>query len=221
MNSKILKLLILTGIIVLGFKLLPLKQKQQLTKKLNQTISKTESLPLIDTNAIRSKAEQALKFCKQKQLNQNICILIDMSIHSGLKRFFVWSFEKDSLLNSFLVSHGCGESAWGQDFTKENVVFSNAFESHSTSKGRYKIGERGVSSWGVKTKYLMHGLDSSNSNASKRFIVFHSWEAVSNEEVYPSGTAEGWGCPAISNENFKTIDQIIQKEEKALLMWIY
>ncbi|WP_317616906.1 murein L,D-transpeptidase catalytic domain-containing protein, partial [Elizabethkingia miricola] len=42
----------------------------------------------------------------------------------------------------------------------------------------------------------MHGLEETNSNALKRVIVFHSWDKMSDEEVFPKGSPEGWGCPA-------------------------
>ena len=61
----------------------------------------------------------------------------------------------------------------------------------------------------------------SNSNALKRFIVFHSWEVVSDEEVYPNGTPEGWGCPTISNNSFRIVDPLLKSSSKPVLMWIY
>ena len=60
-----------------------------------------------------------------------------------------------------------------------------------------------------------------NNNALQRFIVFHSWELMSDKEIYPKGSPEGWGCPTISNNAMKEIDPIIQNSEKPLLMWIY
>jgi hypothetical protein len=67
----------------------------------------------------------------------------------------------------------------------------------------------------------MHGLEETNNNALKRFIVFHSWDLMSDEEVYPKGSPEGWGCPTISNNAMKELDPIIQNSENPLLMWIY
>lgn len=67
----------------------------------------------------------------------------------------------------------------------------------------------------------MHGLESTNSNALKRFIVFHSWNMMSDDDVFPEGSPEGWGCPTISNNSMLEIDPIIQKSEKPVLMWIY
>ena len=144
-----------------------------------------------------------------------------MSVHSGMKRFFVWDFKKEKILNSFLVGHGCGDNPWSNDYSRDNPKFSNVDGSHCSSLGKYKIGEREHSDWGVNVKYVLYGLDSTNSNAFKRFIVFHSWEAVSDYEVYPDGTPEGWGCPTISNNSFKIIDPILKSSTKPVLMWIY
>ena len=169
----------------------------------------------------KQKAKEALVYCQTNKFNTDFCILIDMRVHSGLKRFFVWDFNKDSITHSFLVSHGCGSNPWATDYTKENPVFSNEDGSHCSSLGKYKIGQRAYSNWGVHIKYVLHGLDITNSNALARYIVFHSWEETPNEEIYPDGTPEGWGCPTLSNENFQLIDPILQKAEKPVLMWIY
>lgn len=154
-------------------------------------------------------------------MNEDFSILIDMKIHSGRNRFFVWDFKKDTITHSYLVGHGCCDSPWGKDYTKDNPSFSNVENSHCSSLGKYKIGERGYSSWGVKTKYLMHGLEKSNNNALKRTIVFHSWEAVADEEIYPRGTPEGWGCPTLSNDNFRIVDNKLKNSKRPVLMWIY
>lgn len=173
------------------------------------------------SNLAKSKAKEALAFCQTNNMNQDFCILIDMGIHSGKKRFFVWDFNENKITHRFLVGHGCGNNSWSSDETKDNPSFSNTEDSHLSSLGKYKIGERGYSNWGVHTKYLMHGLESTNSNALKRIIVFHSWEAVSDEEIYPKGTPEGWGCPTISNASFKTVDDLLKNASKPVLMWIY
>lgn len=187
-------------------------------------LSKDETVLKLETekfDSFNSKVEEAFNFCKSKKFDENFCILIDMKIHSGRKRFFVWDFKKDTIAYSFLVSHGCCNNQWSGDFSKSNQIFSNKDGSHCSSKGKYRIGKRGYSNWGVKTKYLLHGLDSSNSNALKRVIVFHSWEAVPDKEVYPRGTPEGWGCPSISNNSFKIVDSLLQHTRRPVLMWIY
>ena len=177
--------------------------------------------PKINIELTKTKAAEALAFCETQNFNTDFCILIDMSLHSGVKRFIVWDFKNKKIKNSFLVSHGCCDNPWSSDASKDNPKFSNINNSHCSSLGKYKIGERGYSSWGVNIKYLLHGLEQTNSNAFKRIIVFHSWEKVTDEEVYPKGTPEGWGCPTISNNSFKIIDPVLKSSTKPVLMWIY
>lgn len=199
-------------------------KKNTATEDSNQSskvITNFNSSPKLDFEKTKKKAQEALAFCKQKNLNTQFCILIDMELHSGLNRFLVWDFQKDTVKYSFPVSHGCCSLSWGDDQSKENPTFSNEEGSHCSSKGKYKLGERGYSDWGINVKYLMHGLETSNKNALSRYIVFHAWDLVSDEATYPSGTPEGWGCPAISNNNFKLIDPLLQKAGKSVLMWIY
>jgi hypothetical protein len=187
-------------------------------------VSKLNSVPQnqrISFLKTEEKAQLALTYNKKFGFNERFCILIDMSIHSGLKRFVVWNFKKDTIVYSFLVGHGCCDNSWNDDESAANAKFSNKDGSHCSSLGKYKIGERARSDWGVNIKYVLNGLEKTNSNAFKRFIVFHSWEVVSDEEVYPAGTPEGWGCPTISNKSFLLIDKILQKSEKPVLMWMY
>ncbi len=176
---------------------------------------------LNDIDLIKAKATDAYRFCKSKRMNEDFCVLIDMQIHSGKKRFFVWNFKKDTIVYSFLVGHGCCDNPWSRDLSKNKPKFSNDEGSHCSSLGKFKIGSRGYSSWGIKVKYLLHGLEPSNSNALQRAIVFHSWEFVADEEVYPKGTPEGWGCPTISNGSFKIIDPLLKRSSRPVLMWIF
>lgn len=178
----------------------------------------------IDTTVhkrLLQKAKEAKSFCIKNNYNTDLCILIDMSIHSGKQRAFLWNLKKDSIISSGLCAHGCGSNPWGETTTKEKPAFSNTPDSHCSSLGKYKIGKRGYSQWGINVNYLLHGLEATNSNALKHQIVLHSWSDVSDKEVYPNGTPEGWGCPAIGNELMKVIDEKIKKTEKPVLLWIY
>lgn len=192
----------------------------------DNTISENEKTseiikPELDLIKTKKKAEEALAFCKSKKMNTDFCILIDMSLHSGLSRFIIWDFKEQKISNKYLVGHGCGSNSWSSDESKDNPKFSNEDGSHLSALGKYQLGERGRSDWGINVKYLMHGLEETNNNALKRFIVFHSWNLMSDKEVYPKGSPEGWGCPTISNNAMRELDPIIQKSGKPLLMWIY
>lgn len=175
----------------------------------------------LDDSKTLQKGKEALEFSTAKNFNTDFCILVDMSIHSGLKRFLIFDFKNNEIKKKYLVGHGCGDSAWSADETKDNPTFSNIEDSHRSSLGKYRIGERGYSSWGVNVKYLMHGLEETNNNAARRVIVFHSWEMMSDDEVYPAGSPEGWGCPTVSNNAFREIDALLKTSEKPVLMWIY
>lgn len=182
----------------------------------NEIASAEKSRVAINYSAYYKEAEQ---YCKKNNLNQSKFILIDLGIHSGYKRFFVYDFKKKEVLKSYIVSHGCGDNQWGRTSSKEKPQISNEFDSHCSSVGKYVILDRGVSQWGIKVNYVLQGKDRTNSNARSRAIVLHSWDAISDNEVYPEGTPEGWGCPAISNESMKEIDELL-KINKKVLMWI-
>tara|TARA_R110000850_G_scaffold192373_3_gene319255 strand:- start:127 stop:684 length:558 start_codon:yes stop_codon:yes gene_type:complete len=171
--------------------------------------------------SLRLKAHEALRYCEQNDMNTEFCLLVDMSRHSGKNRLFVYQFANDSILSAGLCSHGCCDGAWGSDQSKEEPKFNNIPESHCSSLGKYKIGSRGYSNWGININYKLHGLEASNSKAFSRAIVLHSWDMVGDNETYPSGTPEGWGCPAVSNNQMKFLDGLLKNVEKPVLLWVY
>lgn len=177
--------------------------------------------PHLDTIRTKQKAKQAFLFCRQKRYNTNYCILIDMSLPSGVNRFIVWNFHKNSIDISGLVSHGCGINPWSGIWSKDKPTFSNAANSHCSSLGKYQVSNRAASAWGIHIKYYLKGLERTNSNAYVRDVVLHSWDQVQDKEVYPGGTPEDWGCPATSNHTMKLVDALIKNQKRHLLLWIY
>jgi hypothetical protein len=177
--------------------------------------------PHINLKRTRQKAKESLLYCRQRGYDMNYCILIDMSLPSGVRRFIVWDFRKNDTLLSGLVSHGCGNNPWSGIWSKDRPAFSNMANSHCSSLGKYQISGRAYSAWGIHIKYYLKGLEPTNSNAYIRDVVLHSWELVPDKEVYPGGTPEDWGCPAISNKTLKVVDALIRYQKKHLLMWIY
>lgn len=185
------------------------------------TSTDTKSTSNSTEDKTHQKAKEAKTFVAAKNMSTDIAVLIDMGIHSGLERFFIYDLKNEQIVEKAMVSHGCCDQPWGEDYSKENPIFSNVPDSHCSSLGKFKIGKRGWSNWGIHVKYLMHGLEASNSNALDRIIVLHSWEMVSDEEIYPNGTPEGWGCPAVSNSFMRTLDMYLQSANQPVLMWIY
>ncbi|MBS7252609.1 murein L,D-transpeptidase catalytic domain family protein [Flavobacterium branchiicola] len=192
------------------------KKEADVFKSENKTEIVSIEKPLVNYS---DYYREAVQYCKTNKLNQNKFILIDLGLHSGYKRFFVFDFKKKEISKSYMVSHGCGDNQWGRTSTKEKPQISNEFDSHCSSLGKYVVLDRGVSQWGIKVNYILQGKDKTNSNARTRAIVLHSWDAISDAEVYPEGTPEGWGCPAVSNESMREIDELL-KTNKKVLMWI-
>jgi len=204
-SMKLLFLTLLFPLVILIIENTSLGEKPSSSKSLSQT----------------EKAKEALEYCKNKGFNTDFCILVDMGIHSGKDRMFIWDFNSSSIAHSSLCSHGCGDSPHSGDETKTAPIFSNISDSHLSSLGKYKIGKRGYSNWGIHINYKLHGLQTSNVNAYQRLIVLHSWEIVSNIPIYPNGTPEGWGCPAVSNDMTKILDKKLKATSKPVLLWIF
>ncbi|MDX1907444.1 MAG: murein L,D-transpeptidase catalytic domain family protein [Bacteroidia bacterium] len=177
--------------------------------------------PPADLTRTRQHAREALVYCRANRLDTTRCILIDMGLHAGVKRLLVWEFAGDSIGYRALVSHGSGDNPWSQDVSRENPTFSNVPGSYCSSLGRYRIGARGYSNWGIHVKYLLHGLDSTNTEALARDIVFHGWDMIPDEEVWPRGAPEGHGCPAVSNRTMTYMDSLLQTHTQPVLMWVY
>lgn len=167
-----------------------------------------------------AKHTEALAFCKKKQYCEDYYFLVDLSVHSGKKRFYIYDFKQKKITDSNLVTHGACDALENNDTKYEKAKFSNKNDSHCSSVGKYKVGKRDYSSWGINVKYWLDGLEDSNSNARERVVVLHSWEAVANDEIYPQYTPLSWGCPAVSDAFMEKLDTKLQKTEKPVLLWI-
>ncbi len=174
--------------------------------------------PNLNTERLHEKADEAFAFCKQKGMNTEYCFLVDMSIHSGKNRFFVWNFKDKKVTNTGLVCHGMGKGS-----TPSTPVFSNTQGSNCTSLGKYKLGIRSYSQYGIHVHYKMHGLESTNSNAFKRIVVLHSYTPVPTGEIYPAHLPMGFslGCPVVDDSLMTVLDGMLQKAKKPVLLWIY
>jgi hypothetical protein len=162
----------------------------------------------------------AESYCKTNNLNTDYYILIDLSIHSGRNRFFVYNFKTKKNDFEKLTTHGSCDVFGDNDTKWEKAKFSNKVDSHCSSIGKFSIGERGYSKWGINIKYWLNGLEKTNSKAVERVTVLHSWEAVDDKEVFPEYAPLSWGCPAVSNEFMTILDIKLQASKEPVLMWI-
>jgi len=163
---------------------------------------------------LHGKAIAAKRFAEQQQYNSNVCFLIDMTIESGQDRFFIYDLKKDSVLDAGLVTHGRCNEEWLM-----GRKYSNKVGSGCTSQGRYKVGKSYNGTFGLA--YKLHGLDTTNNNAFKRFVVLHSHECVPENEIDPMPLCQSDGCPTVSPGFLKKLASIIDQSAKPVLLWIY
>jgi hypothetical protein len=163
---------------------------------------------------LRQKAKEAYAFNLENNFNLDFCILVDFSIPSGKYRLFVWDFKLDTFIN-------CGLCSEGSCNLPEGERFCNTPNSYCSSLGKYKIGIRSYSIWGINIHYKLHGLEKTNSNAYDRTIVLHSYEGVGDEEIYPAENVESLGCPMASNEVMRYLDGKLKNQKKNVLLWMF
>lgn len=163
---------------------------------------------------VHLKGSSLEKYAKENNCNTEICFLIDMKINSGKNRFFIYNMKKDSVLASSLVTHGRCNEDW-----LAGRKYGNEVGCGCTSLGKYKVGAAYRGKFGLA--YKLHGLDSTNNNAFRRFVVLHSHECVPNSEVDPYPICQSDGCPTVSAAFLKKLAGIIDKTGKPILMQIY
>ncbi len=140
--------------------------------------------------------------------------MVDMSLPSGKKRFFIYNLKKKSVLAGGLVTHGSGSvSSDGQ------LVFSNRPGSNCTSLGKYKIGREYYGRFGLA--YKLHGMDAGNSKAFERFVVLHAHACVPGREIYPLLICPSLGCPTVSPPFLQQLKTFIDGSAKPILLYIY
>lgn len=155
----------------------------------------------------------ARTFVIQQDYNQRFCFLIDMSLPSGSKRFFIYNFGKDSVINAGLVTHGNCNQYW-----LEGQKYGNDPGCGCTSLGRYKIGKPYYGKFGLACK--LYGLDSTNDKAFERYVVLHSHSCVPDKER-EDDICQSQGCPTLSPAFLTTVQSFISGSKKPVLLWIY
>lgn len=170
---------------------------------------------------LETRAQEAYEYAKENGFDLEHAVLIDFGRHSGKNRFFVWNFKENRVEIESLVAHGYGNT--GFESSNQEIVFSNVPNSYTSSLGKYKLGARAPSKWGINIHYKMHGLEPTNDKAYERYIVLHSFEHVPEEEQYPAYLPMGFsqGCPVIDNGTMREVDALLQTKKKPVLMWIY
>lgn len=162
---------------------------------------------------LKTKANSLKKFAQQHNYNTSTCFLVDMRLHSGKKRFFVYDMQQDSVILSGLMAHGNCNSGFLAD-----AQFSNTPDCGCSSLGKYSIGYKYKGKFGDAFK--LYGLDSSNSNAFNRFIVLHGYGEVPDKES-EEPICNSLGCPMVSHPFLAELDKQIAKAKKPILLWMF
>ncbi|MES2864224.1 MAG: murein L,D-transpeptidase catalytic domain family protein [Bacteroidota bacterium] len=201
MKQKVIVILSLLGIVFLS----------------NFYLKKTSSNKEVSKNVIDktlSKAEEIKTFLKKNSnYNKDVFFLLDMRIPSNKYRFFVYDAKKNQVIDSGLVAHGSGSAtATGE------LQFSNTDGSLMTSLGKYYIGNSYNGTFGKA--YKMYGLDTTNSNAFLRNIVLHSHKRMPYDEQI-SPIVLSWGCPMLNEKFYLRIQDVLDKSDKNVLLYIY
>jgi hypothetical protein len=175
---------------------------------------RTESARPVYTSPFADRAIAVRNYARGKDFSTSYCFLIDMSIHSGRKRFFVYDLETNKVIMSGLVSHGSCNGIF-----LDQAKFSNTPGGNCTSQGKYKVGEKYRGQYGVS--YKLYGLEGTNSNAYKRAIVLHAYSCIPDQEIYPRVACNSSGCAGVSPAFFEKLSSVIDRSDKPIVLWIY
>ena len=168
------------------------------------------------SSRLASHAEVLRDFCRRNGYNSRVGLLMDLSRHSGLRRFVVWDFERAKALYKFPASHGSGSVL--SHVRSAYAECSNEDGSHLSSLGRCLVAERYEGRYGVA--FRLDGLEEGNSALRKRCVVLHGWQYTTSFSIFPLPTVGSWGCPVLSCRAMRVVDKILQREEKVVL-WLY
>ncbi|KGO97231.1 murein L,D-transpeptidase catalytic domain-containing protein [Flavobacterium enshiense] len=162
----------------------------------------------------------AKKYCQVNGFNERYYFLLDLSIHSGKNRFFIYDFKKGAIVDQNLVTHGSCNVFETNPTNYATAKFDVKTNSHCSMKGKYRVGKRDYSSWGINVKYWLEGLEETNKSAVDRVVVLHSWEEVADKEIFPDYSPLSWGCPAVSDAFMRKLDVKLKASDKPVLLWI-
>ncbi|MCI6838312.1 MAG: murein L,D-transpeptidase catalytic domain family protein [Prevotella sp.] len=143
-------------------------------------------------------------------------VLVDFSIPSGKKRFFIYDLQRGKRIMSSYCMHGSGKGN-----TDAKPKFSNEFGSGCSSLGRYIMVGRGAK---FKNSVRLRGLDKTNYLAETRGILIHSAGKVtrfSGKKKYIPIGSESRGCFTVSRNCVAKVMEIYRESSKRRPVMIY
>ena len=159
---------------------------------------------------------QVRDFCERRGYSKDYYILVDFSIPSGKKRFFVYDLQRGKRVLSSYCMHGSGKGN-----TDAKPKFSNEFGSGCSSLGRYVMVGKGRK---FKNSIRLRGLDKTNYLAEARSILIHSAGKVtrfSGEREYIPIGSESRGCFTVSRDCVAKVMEIYRESSQRRPVIIY
>jgi hypothetical protein len=160
-----------------------------------------------------SEALKRFNSLREKGLvKKNILTLIDFTLSSNTKRFWVINLDTNTILFCSYVAHGRNT---GDEFAN---TFSNNINSFKSSLGVYTTGEVYNGKHGKSLR--LDGLDKGiNDNARERGIVIHAADYVSDSFIKSNKRlGRSQGCPALPYELTGNIIDVI-KDKSCLFIY--
>jgi len=176
---------------------------------------KSQETQSVHLDKLAHKISEIKNFLKDSDYNQDKAFLIDFSLPSSKFRLFVVDVKTGKVLHKALVAHGDGSE---DGKTKYGLKFSNLDGSHCSSLGKYVVSEKYKGKFGLS--YRLDGLDETNSNARNRAIVLHRLSCVPDVEQ-KEDICLSFGCPMVSDDFFKILEQHIDKSNKRIILYAY
>ncbi|WP_309610048.1 murein L,D-transpeptidase catalytic domain-containing protein [Flavobacterium sp.] len=182
-------------------------------------IKDTKHLPLNTNKSTEERLKIQVNEIKKSiktnsEFNNETAFFIDMKIHSGKNRFFIYDLKTNKLVDQGLVAHGSGS----ETEVEGKLKFSNVNNSLCTSLGKYSIGHSYIGSFGKA--YKLFGLDATNSNAFDRNVVLHKYSSVPYEEQVDP-ICNSFGCPMVNEKFYNRMEKIVDNSKKKIILNIY
>lgn len=162
---------------------------------------------------VTERAQALREFCGREGYNTHVALFVDLSRHSGRRRFVVWDMERNVPIFTCPVSHGSGSKR--SHVRSAYAALSNEDGSHLSSLGRALIAERYEGRYGVA--YRLDGLDATNNNLRPRCVVLHGWEHTTSFPIFPCATVGSFGCPVLSRKMMRRVDELLQQHDRVIL----
>ena len=169
-------------------------------------------------NDVPFNISEIYNYCKDNGYSTEYCFLTDFSKPSGIKRFYIYSFKENKIIDKSLCAHGLG-----RNYNIFKTTFSNEKGSYYSSLGKYKVGNlRAMKNPNIlfKEGYNLFGLDSTNSNALERGILIHKGNPEFETFPLPCLPVRK-GCFAVSNSMMEHIEDIKTQSDKPILLYAY